>query len=129
MCNLTKKTNLKTVVIYKAVRKIDDKFYGNIAGTEVKLGKVIPQQEQNILFHWARVFRSEHSAYFNKNMIGKCSGLATEENAHLLSGNNIVLKITLSGTIWRGTAKDISRDISERAVIYAGTQILSIEEV
>ena len=128
MCNLTKKTNLKTVVIYKAVRKIYDKFYGNIAGTEVKLGKVIPQQKQEFQFYWARWFKL-YTPFYNKNMIGKCSGFATRENAHLLFGNNIVLKITLSRTIWRGTAKDISRDISDRAVIYAGTKILSIEEV
>ena len=129
MCNLKEKTDLKTVTVYKAVEKIDGKYYSYFAGTLIKVGTVEPQSIDNIHKSFKGRFLEGWSWHHNKDMVGKCSGFKIEDDARILAESDTVIKIKLSGEIWIGDATNIDSDIDDDAVIYAGTEIQSFEEI
>jgi hypothetical protein len=63
-------------------------------------------------------------------MVGKCSGFENKTDAKVLGHHQTaVLKIVLGGEIWIGDASDIDSDIPDDHIVYAGTEILSFEEI
>jgi hypothetical protein len=138
MCNITKKTNKETIIVYKAVIRVKKRYYACFSGIKIKVGKVKPQTNRDynrienrfLLDGWRY---DTLSMFYNKNMVGKTSGFATLKSAESLAydgyGSRIVLKIVLGGEIWRGNAVKISSSVPDNAVVYAGTEILSFEEV
>ena len=69
---------------------------------------------------------------FNRNMVGKSSGFAKLSNARKLRSartNYKILKIVLGGEIWEGDASQICSMVRYSEKTFAGTEILSFEEV
>jgi len=130
MCNLKEKTDLKTVTIYKAVEKIGGKYYAFFAGTLIKLGTVEPQSYKNVHKRFKHRVDDWYIS-FNDNMVGKCSGFKMKSDAIRLADgkNDAVLKIKLGGEIWIGDALNIDMYIPDDHIIYAGSEILSFEEI
>ena len=135
MCDISKKTKLKQVTVYKAVDK-------NFVYPEWE-GEGKYEYVSCFTYFPLRVGRVEKdSAYsegrgarlYNQNMIGRVSGFVNKKYAKsLVSGSlgtaDAVLKIVLGGDIMQGTGKNISEDIPSRCKVYAGTEILSMEEI
>jgi hypothetical protein len=134
MCDLREKTDLKTVTVYKTVTKVRNSYYSYFAGTKIKLGKVRKQTKKApkiIKYRMNYNFYIPDTFHYNEYMVGKCSGFEYLEDANALGGRYYnVLKIVLGGEIWVGTTKNIStHSIPPSNRIYAGTEILSFEEV
>lgn len=150
MCDINKKTRLKSVAVYKVCIKIDNKYYAYFSGMEVKVGKV-----KNLPFYTNEngsygIFKNRYvyktltggSAYspnYNENLIGKTSGFKLMKVAkilftrvNILKPNSIVIvKLLIAGDIMQGTGEGIlrgSQNISS-STVYAGTQILAVKEI
>jgi hypothetical protein len=123
---------METVTIYKAVKKIRENYYSIFAGTKIELGVVKPQSHKNThrSFRAYESFHIGHS-FYNEIMVGKSSGFIEIDDARCLADENkeVVLKIELGGEIWQGDAEKISFYIPEHHILYAGTEILSFEEI
>jgi hypothetical protein len=132
MCNLKEKTELKTVTVYKAVEKHKGKYYSFFAGTKIEIGEVKPQTPENICkemrSNCATLYSCDEPNY-NEHMVGKCSGFEKKIDAQTLAEGLPVLKVVLRGEIWIGDATQIDSNINENSIIYAGTEILSFEEI
>jgi hypothetical protein len=149
MCNINSKTDLKTKTIYKAVKKYRGRYFSYFSGFEIKLGPVdldwkvtklaaIEGLEERNLLH-ARPYNPTMEFLYNENMVGKTSGFGEEKWAkHLAFGRSryhmkevhlAILKIKLGGEIWEGTAAKIGAGIPVDIKTYAGTEILSFEEL
>ena len=149
MCDVSKKTGLKEITVYKAVIKYMDNYYSYFAGKLIKVGKVTPLTEEEALFMRyegcpsARSYvdteiNREHAAEgmntFNLNIVGKVSGFMNIRHARKLAGgrqwtSTVVLKIVLSGKIMKGTAANITHIIPGGAIVYAGSVVKSFELV
>lgn len=136
MCNLKEKTDLKTVTVYKVVRRNKNGDYCSVfAGTPFFIGKVVPQhhyepRQLNMMYHW---YNELHNLY-NAHMVGKCSGFEKRSVAETLAkafneGGFQVLKVELGGEIWTGDCKNISVYVDYDEVMFAGTHVLSYELV
>lgn len=131
MCDIKTKTNLTTKTVYKVVRKEDKDYYAYFSGFPIKIGKVD--------LHWDDKHNDNFMKYnpasnlYNYIMTGKTSGFAkliSAQKLHkVLNYANVILKMKLGGEIWKGTGKNISDNISERIITYAGTEILSFKEI
>lgn len=132
MCKLIRKTKKETVTVYKTVLRVvheDGEYYtAFFSGVRIKLGKVKQQTREDKCFH-RYIPGTQH---WNEIMVGKSSGFANLKPAIKLgrcTKNSCVLKIVLGGEIWEGDASRIAIDIDFKEKIYAGTEILSFEEV
>jgi len=135
MCDINKKTDLTTKIIYKVVRILDGKYYAYYSGLPIEIGKVDSSWEDK-KHKWPDYLHYKFTRLYNNNMIGKTSGFATLKAAMILKQNckyyqdtTTILKIKLGGEIWKGNGKNISSVISNDIVTYAGTEILSFEEI
>jgi hypothetical protein len=137
MCNLTTKTDKKTVTIYKVVYKKNGKYYAIFSGVEVKKGIVERQRIGDCHRDGMRNYFNYYSSIdnnYNTNMIGKSSGFDEENPARLLmieidEPDMVILKIKLSGEIWRGDALHIGDSVPNDSIVFAGSEIISFREV
>jgi len=132
MCNIHTKTDLKTITVYKAVVKIDEDYYSCFAGTKIELGKVKRQTFKRVhkALYYSNLF-SIGGLFYNKHMVGKCSGFQLPDDAKILkifTDGKTILKIVLGGTIWLGDASNIYFEIPDDHIVYAGSEIISFEE-
>jgi hypothetical protein len=135
MCNITKKTDKKTVTVYKAVIKDGENYYAFFSGIKIGVGTVKPQIDADYvknIYLYRGYFK--HDSIYNENMVGKTSGFAKHKTAKLLLSEcfyteAVILKMVLGGEIWEGNAEHIACEINPSEVVYAGTEILSFEEV
>ena len=130
MCDISKKSKFKTKTVYKAVVLCSDGTYlSAFAGAPLAVG-LVPNFRKDQL---------RYSGWFNPShpLHGKISGFAQKQDAlklseadYLLSHPIRVLKIKLGGTILVGSTKGIdSQLIPPNHITYAGTEILSMEEI
>ena len=137
MCNIKTKTDLKEVIVYKAVIKKDDKYFAPLSGVQIKTGTVTRQKKSDAVRklpkqHLLRRF-TEGDCFYKPIMKGKTSGFEKLSDAILyrdeIGNPSIILEMKLGGEIWVGDAYRVSTYIDYDAVIYAGTEVLSITEV
>ena len=153
MCNLTKLTKKKSVIIYKVVYKYvhpdtgEVFYYSLYAGTPVKVGSVIPQ-DRNIREEVIEVIGisegdfydyDDSCMFYNYNHIGRTSGLKLLSDAKALMKdlednddveNVAIIKLQISNSIFIGDCdRFASNIIPENHIIYAGKHIDSLEEV
>ena len=137
MCDISKPTKLKEITVYKVATKSQSGYLSAFVEAPIKLGEVKPFEMTGILV----LKYGYNSALFNINMIRRSSGFKSKEAAQKLADffannsedennneNLIVLKIKLGGSIMRGTSNYIG-GIDASHITYAGTEILSIEEI
>jgi hypothetical protein len=139
MCDIKTKTDLKERIIYKVVIKKDDKYYGLYSGVELKLGKVSKKRDENSINTRAIHFEpysQYNEPYYNALMIGRINGFANKIIAKNLAIYNddpfrrvVTTKVVLSGSIYRGTGKNISYSVPVKCITYAGSIVKSFEEV
>ena len=131
MCNLNTTTNLKQQTVFKVVYKTKDGYKSCFAKSKVVIGKVIPQTERPK----DGIYYKAVPSLFNELAVGRSSGFEKLEIATILAAtygsysNICILKIELGGSIVSGTALGIMNHKYDREIVYAGTEILSIEEV
>ena len=147
MCNISKPTQLKTITVYKIVYKAEGKYFGLYSHMPVVLGTVpkidnsteIELKVKAILGRKLSFWGSGWAGH-NPLMPGKISGFAKRSVAKQLiectserpieeATSIIIIKIKLGGTILMGTSENISNGININHITYAGTEILSIEEI
>lgn len=150
MCNIRTKTDLKEVTIYKLVlqSKRNGGYYSFFAGFPIKVGPVpiFRRRQVPVNLKGFNIYGRGQGLY-NKNLRGRTSGFAAFQVAKTLAdydrnrnkkwgnvynGNEGVikiLKIQLGGSIYEGTSASIADCISDFETVYAGSEILSIEEV
>ena len=139
MCDINKKTQRKTVVVYKVVEKKGGKYFSCLSGMRLNVGILNPKYRSRYI----------ENQYFNTNMIGKTSGFKLKSDAILYckeirrktpdylagylpkikKGDLIILKIVLGGEIMEGTANNICESIRDDHITFAGSKILSFNEV
>ena len=136
MCNISKKTKLKKVTVFTAVIKHKEDYYSYFSLKKLKVGKVIPltMEELNkcpVSTGSAKDYLNPNEQFYNENMVGRVSGFATIDPANTLydTFGKVVLKVVLGGDIMRGTAKNVMERRYNKRVVYAGTEIISMEEV
>ena len=134
MCDIKNKTLLKTMTVYKAVGKTNTGDYiSPFAHAPITTGKVPFFTISEIKNWW---YNTSHPLH------GKVSGFARKRDAEILSNhikanpfaypeNMKILKIKLGGTILIGTTNMILHEniLSWNHITYAGSEILSIEEI
>ena len=141
MCDINKKTKLKTVDIYKICWKRGDKYYAYFSGMEISVGNVIDfvsTCDERFLNRINHIYTDIH----NVNMIGRTSGFKLKRDAQYLleyinkrtplRNHRVLLKIKIGGDIMQGTGKKIIKDVrldNDSVITYAGTEILEIQEV
>ncbi len=142
MCNINKKTQKKSVVVYKVCRKMmDGNYYAYFSGMKIETGLVknmpffFPKRAKNT-HPFITYPKGDYSQFYNKNIVGKTSGFELLKIAKefLKDTNprtsNVILKLTLGGDIMKGTGDRIVRNpIVNGAIVYAGTEILNVEVV
>lgn len=147
MCNINKKTKYKTRIIYKVCYKCGDNYYSIFAGMKIEIGKTadsirlshLPINSRYIGFNQYEI----GDGLYNDNLIGRTSGFKDKEAAfkllkrqYLIKDNNnvieaepVVLKIKIGGSIFQGNSRLISLGFPNDKVTYAGSEILSFEEI
>lgn len=139
MCDVNIRTKYTTRIVYKVVHKIGEKYYALYSGLPIRLGNVDKRWRLSKLKESIRdsydfnVFTSDEWSY-NRNIVGKTTGFALLEAAKILKQESskedkTVLKIKLGGEIWKGTGKNILSSYFDKYIVYAGSEILSFEEV
>jgi len=138
MCDISKKTNLKRKVVYKVVFKREGGYYSCVVGSMIQEGLVL-------LSPATKYYKDFVPTYYNPNMDGRVSGFASKGSAMLLIGIDakynifrdynvfkdkvVILKITLGGSIMKGTAKGFLLGKDAKRITYAGTEIIDFEEI
>ena len=147
MCNINKKTKYKTRIIYKVCYKCKDNYYSIFAGMKIEIGKIadfirlshLPINSRYIVFHQYKI----GDWLYNNNLIGRTSGfkdkevafellrrqLSFEDNNNVIVAEPVVLKIKIGGSIFQGDSSLISHGLPNDKVTYAGSEILSFEEI
>ena len=134
MCDIKKKTQLKTMTVYKAVFKTKDgKYISPFAQALITIGDV-PQYKEDEL---ACGYRSKRHP-----MYGYVSGCLKKQHAITIAtlpyigfnmphADPIVIKIKLGGNILKGSTAGIAKtqELTWGGITYAGNVILSIEEI
>ena len=142
MCRLIRKTNRKTVTVYKVVTtpyRLEG-YYACFSGVKIEVGKVQPQTikiyDRMSKYLFPNDYTTRNTGWsrwmFSENMVGKSSGFAKLSNARKLRSartNYKILKIVLGGEIWEGDASQICSQVRYSEKTFAGTEILSFEEV
>lgn len=144
MCDINKETKYKTRIVYKVCYKIDNKYYSYFAGMLIKEGKVetrtqSPHKYLSLTIPEIRVIDYHQvESLFNKNLVGRTSGFANLNIAQILrlrlqhgdlKPRVVLLKMKIGGSIFKGSTKNISISIPSDSVTYAGSEILSFEEI
>ena len=141
MCDISKKTKLKTKTVYKAVLKIKRNYYSIFSGKKLTVGRVEPLTKREARFYGRYVSRSplnyfdEDDWAYNPEMVGRVSGFGKMKDAMIQSntcwakGRGRVLRVVLGGDIMKGTCQKINLDINWPNPTYAGTEIISMEEI
>ena len=150
MCNINKKSYFETKTVYKAVKKIDGRYFSFYSGFEIKVGSVDPNwtlSDENfvgIKCKWKPIIwlavrpYLESMPLWNKNIVGKVTGFGSEKWARLVfektrfHKSNVdfaILKMVLGGDIMHGNAVGICRWIPDNVTTWAGSEILSFEEI
>jgi hypothetical protein len=146
MCNINKKTKLKTKTVYKVVWKHNGDFYSVFTLKKLSLGKVKPLTKEEARHNKVDLDRPNNNNFiyfdrseyiYNQNMINKVSGFERRRDAEVLKsdlniyGGPVILRAVLVGTILKGTGDGIRSLFDGRPDVktYAGTEILSMEEV
>ena len=126
MCDINKKTKLKTKTIYKVVIQKDEEYLAVYSKMPISIGEI--DKNFNCVSH------PKISSLYNENMIGRTSGFGSKKVAFLLKNHTwrsdlVILKMVIGGDIMQGTTAKISGELPEHYTTYAGTEILSFEEV
>ncbi len=152
MCDINKETKYKTRIVYKVCYKIDNKYYSYFAGMLIKEGKVETRTQSPHKYLPLTISEMEITDYhqggslFNKNLVGRTSGFASLDIAkqyilrlklqninfykrRYLRPRVVLLRIKIGGSIFKGSTKNISVSIPSDSVTYAGSEILSFEEI
>jgi hypothetical protein len=141
MCNISKKLDAESVVAYKVVRVQDDMFYSCFSGYPFKVGKVGRVGDDWRIPVWGHDYSTLLMKYlYNENMINRVSAFKDMYHAEILRDEGIrwgdfhgtykVLKIVLKGDLMEGTGANIGGSKQfDKAVVYAGTEVVSIEEI
>lgn len=139
MCDINKKTKLKTVTVYKLCHKIGNKYYAYFSGMEISTGNVV-NFKNTCDSHFLNRINKENSPIYNENMIGRTSGFKLKKDVeylleHIKKHNpfncgKVILKIKLGGDIMKGSGKNIIMDdYLDSTITYAGTEIVEMQEV
>lgn len=139
MCDINKKTKYTTRIVYKVVHKIDGNYYALYSGLPISIGKVdarwrLSKLKEDIRDNYDFSNFTTDTWFYNRNIIGKTSGFAILKAAKILKSESHredkkILKIKLGGEIWKGTSKNILSKYFDNYIVYAGTEILSFEEI
>lgn len=139
MCDISIQTRFKTKTVYKVAYQILGAYYSMFAGMLLNIGQVSKMPLYKGGVHHRFIRYKECPELFNPHMQGRTSGFKTKRAALELVKNTlnveipamsytVILKIKLGGNIIQGTSAGIG-GVSSRYVTYAGTEILSLEEV
>ena len=156
MCDLRNdvKINAKTKTVYKICTERDGKYYATLSGLRIAVGKVkdlgfVKERETgevkssfwsddkyvSVIPRWRiRLYTTECELY-NPLAVGRTTGFATKKMAlraqeSFCTPNLVLLKLKITGDLVSGTGKKISSDERlDRAKVYAGKEILSVEKV
>lgn len=149
MCNIHKKTYFTTKTIYKAVKKMQGRYFSFYSGFEIKLGPVDPEWslsklDSSIKCKWrastwmgVRPYLPSMTLY-NPDIVGKVTGFGKEKWAKLVFNKPrfqkpdvefAILKMVLGGDIMKGDATGVAKFIPDKIVTWAGSEILSFEEI
>ncbi len=138
MCNISEKTGLESVTVYKVVVKDLGRCFGYFSGVRVVPG---PAQKQDswVADRWRRF--SVGNRWYNEIMAqGMCSGMADLADAIQLMKNlytnpspridivSVVLRSGEGRPICSGSGRTLGRGLDD-AIIYAGPVIESVKEV
>lgn len=139
MCNVNIKTKYTTRIVYKVVNKIADNYHALYSGLPIRIGKVdarwkLSKLKEDILDNYDFINFTPVDWTYNSNIIGKTTGFANLKAAKILQKGthreaNTILKIKLGGEIWKGTSKNILSESFDNHIVYAGSKILSFEEI
>jgi len=139
MCDINKKTNYTTRIVYKVVHKNGDNYYALYSGLPICIGNVdkrwrISKLKENIRDNYDFNSFTPDTWTYNRNIIGKTTGFADLKAAKILKRESnredkTILKIKLGGEIWKGTSKNILSEYFDNHIVYAGSEILSFEEI
>ena len=152
MCDIKKETKYKSRIVYKVCYKIDDQYYSYFAGMLIKEGKVETRTQSPHKYLLLTIPELGITDYhqgenlFNKNLVGRTSGFASLDIAEqfilrlklqninfyklrYLKPRVVLLKVKIGGSIFKGSTKNISFYTPSDGVTYAGSEILSFEEI
>ena len=135
MCEILNRTRKKVFTGFKVAHKIGNRYYSPVTGVEYKVGPVTPTTKiirSKTSGHWSSHILDKDDSFFCKEMYGKTSVFKSLEDLaniiHVLSKKEVILKMTISGGIWK--AKMVAGCFSSIPFIktFAGTEILSMKE-
>jgi hypothetical protein len=149
MCDISKPTKFKTKTVYKVVAKVNDRYRSVLSFSTLSIGKVMPLTRLEALYGNqigtdSVNYLNEHDVFFNHNMVNRVSGFGRKDDAEVFmrdcGGGDIIdivrehfpvviLKLKLGGSIMEGTTNRIDKFIPNHHKTYAGTEILSMEEI
>ena len=139
MCDVNIRTKYTTRIVYKVVHKIADKYYALYSGLPIRIGNVdkrwrLSKLKESIQDKYDfSSFTSDNWSY-NRNIIGKTTGFTDLKAANILKREShredkTILKMKLGGEIWKGTSRNILSEHFDNYIVYAGSEILSFEEI
>lgn len=146
MCNISQPTKFKTKTVYKVVRKVDDQYYSLFSLHHLEVGTVKPIDSDEVFSIKDVIFSDsagtsvndylkKHSPIYNHHMEGRTSGFNSKraacdliEDMSMFKNPMVLLKVVLGGDILKGTAARC-RSLNPNYITYAGTEILSMEEI
>lgn len=154
MCDLSSEVKVrnKTVTVYKICVERDGRYFAALSGLEIKVGKVadlefVPERKmkvaETLLFSSDKIIRildwvirlyGERSQFYNELAVGRTTGFNSEKIARLAAKDfeikTILLKLKLTGDLVQGTGKGMGDySVVDRARVYAGREILSVEKI
>jgi len=141
MC-VTLKDKTKKKTAYKVVVKLNNKYYSPNTGVEIKVGKVIADEQilqkisdkfrlkDKLKISWAEVFRRKdgcHSWLYNPEYLGYTSGFLSVKDAkkHLSNNQFAIVKITFKGETLKGRYQSSCGAFD----VLAGKELVKVEEV
>lgn len=124
MCTILRKTDKTEVTGYKAVIKIDGKFYSPFTGMEYTVGMTIPKmiKRGEIRYSEYENVLDEYSNHYNKEMQGKTGVFKSIRQCREYADSSgfTMLEMKLGGVIYDGRFDEDHT--------YIGTEILEIKE-
>lgn len=148
MCDIRTLTTHKTKTVYKVVFKKEGKYITPLTYMVITIGKVAKMKFIKRFMPFSDYFYVKlvpvsysaitlpSSPYYNFHMTGKTSGFSSLKIARIYKNTfyerdlMVILKIKLGGSIYSGTGRNtMDSKLADSAIVYAGSEILSIEEV
>jgi len=123
MCDINKKTKLKTVTGYKLCWKEKDTYYSHIVRSRIDLGKINSPRESVNVFNYNYIMKQ-----FKLCTILKKLAVARKHYHSSNISTLVLLKITLGGIIYKGTDRGYT-NMLDNNIVYAGSEILSYQEI